>query len=248
MTRNKRLTNLSRVSVVIAVILLLASSNSLWFFITGELRKIKTPEISITERYYKRLEVINSISSSESWDLVIIGDSLAHSIKPKLFSQCCVINAFNMAISGETAENLLMRIKQDPLPPANHYYVLIGTNDIGRNAEISKVLQNIRLIGEYLGFSKVTFISIPMTNGFQRDNSKLIPLNTGIEEISFNSNAKFLNINKVLTIDGKLNGSLSTDGLHFNEEGIALVVKVISMHHNSIETGNQKYLKSKYRD
>jgi hypothetical protein len=61
----------------------------------------------------------------------------------------------------------------------------------------------------------------------------LVELNAGIEEMILNSSASFLDINKVLILDGKLNGTLSDDGLHLNEKGVDLVIKVISNHHRS---------------
>lgn len=229
----KRIKVLSSISAILAVILIFSFGDSLWFFATGELRKLKTPNVNLTYIYEKRLDEINEIKLSEYWDLGIIGDSIAYSIDPKLLSKCCLIKAFNIGIPGETAQNLATRIEKATIPSTDHLYLLVGTNDIGRNTQVAKVLENISSIANQLEFSKVTFVSIPLTNGFQRDNRKLVELNAGIEEMILNSSASFLDINEVLILDGKLNGTLSDDGLHLNKKGVDLVIKVISNHHRS---------------
>jgi hypothetical protein len=232
--RMKNIKILSSISAILACILIFTAADSLWFFATGELRKLKTPDVNLSYIYEKRLDEINEIKLSEDWDLGIVGDSIAYSIDPKLLYKCCLIKAFNIGIPGETAQNLAMRIEQATIPSTDHFYLLVGTNDIGRNTQIPQVLNNIISISYRLGFSKVTFVSIPLTNGFQRDNKKLVELNAGIEALVLNSRANFLNINRALVLDGKLNDTLSDDGLHLNEKGVTLVIEMISNHHRSL--------------
>jgi hypothetical protein len=192
-------------------------------------RILKTPDITKTFNYKKMaIELANVSLTINKNKTVVVGDSHAYFLKSELFLNCCAVEIVNLGIPGETSASLVTRLTLNPIPKVEHIYIIIGSNDVGRNVPAANTLQNIFSLVELNKNNEITFISIPISNGITRDNEKINFLNREIEILSVNNEFGFLDLNKKLEENGNLNFDYSEDGLHLNQTGNLIVTKIVS--------------------
>lgn len=210
--------------VVLVVFFLLVNQTSI-HYVLGKLRQIKTPDISLTAHYQERVKTFQSLSDNNAFDVFLLGDSIFNSMGENFDSWP---NTLNASINGDTAKALLSRLNKLDVPESSIVFILIGTNDIGRNASIQHVLEHVAAIINKFQTNKIVVCSVLFSNGIMRNNDKIDKVNIGLRKMTDSfSFAHYLDLNAHLAETGKLNKAFSLDGLHLNDSGINTLRSVL---------------------
>jgi lysophospholipase L1-like esterase len=140
-------------------------------------------------------------------------------------------NARNRGISGDISFGILARLDEVTEGKPAKVFLLIGINDIQHNTPDTLIIANYRKIVQTIrSASPQTKIYVqtllPVNNSFTQfknhynKDEHIAAVNEGIRKIAAEEKVTCIELNKAFQdTEGKLDKSLTMDGLHLNAEG-----------------------------
>lgn len=174
---------------------------------------------------------------------ILAGDSLSLWFPADLLPQ--KQTWLKQAISGDTSNGLLRRLKLFDKTQPENIFVMIGINDLIRGVRDKTILNNQRLIIQYLWRvhpnSQIVVQSILPHSGegsnweekrrLSVSNKRIRKLNLETKAIAAEEGVKYLDIHPLFTdAQGNLRPELSTDGLHLNIHGYLVWRSALQMY------------------
>jgi len=212
------ITNKKKTRLIFFIILLITP---FVFFQKNKLKHlIQTENTNQKSTYYtEKVSQFKLIGRSKS-DVLFIGDSLIDNAEwHELINANKVINR---GIQGTTTENLITLLPVINLSEAPTVVLMIGINDIKREYSVKIITENYeRIIDNLVSRHGSVFVtSLLLDSDNQIHLRKVISLNTAINNIAKKyPTAKYIDLYKQLTINGKLSSEYSVDGTHLNGKG-----------------------------
>lgn len=150
-------------------------------------------------------------------DVVFLGDSLTQS---SLFSEMFIspIRIYNRGVGGDTAIDILNRLREIEKLNPQHVYLMVGINDLGRGATPSQVANNIVEIYHKLsekGISTYVQETIQCQPSKCTYVSKINELNN---ILASKLKSKLVRLGELSSKVG-LSKDLTYDGIHLNKKG-----------------------------
>lgn len=228
----------SAAAVLLAVLVVIASSGAAHTeqslqcgrFSLGELPR---PMPRSSPYALERLDRINDAVRSVPHSVLFLGDSLTEGWDPDAWQRTLAPRGvLNAGISGDRTDHLLWRLEHGNLagPPPRAVILLIGTNDLGsgRSPELTAdgVRANLALLRTRLPEAAILLLGL-----WPREESPAAPLrravaqvNSLIRDCADGEHIFYAEIGNVLLDgNGRLNGAISPDRLHFSGSGYALL-------------------------
>lgn len=134
----------------------------------------------------------------------------------------------NMGCGWDKIENVLWRVYHDELDnfTADHIYLMIGTNNIGKGGNKEELLAGIRQLAEAIRVRRPE-ARLKLVGLFPRRGKEAFvqELNVALANLATGMGLEFRNPGTALLLEnGKIDEALFTDGLHPNEKGYEKVV------------------------
>ncbi len=177
---------------------------------------------------------------------IFLGDSITESFRVNEFFPTHYV--INRGIYGDTTDGLLARMKESifDLEPLK-IFLLIGTNDLGRNRRdsayiIHNIARIIEQIQEKLPDTEIYIESVyPVTKIEHeiiddimvgtRKNKDIKIINEGLKALTEEKNITYIDVYSYLINDnGDLKLEYTTDGLHISPLGYSVVVEIIKQY------------------
>jgi len=181
---------------------------------------LKAGKKEIYKNYYFDKKSFFEVNGSKA-DIVMIGDSITDGAEwSELFPNISIVNR---GIGGDTTRGVLNRMETIYSTNAKKAFVMIGVNDLGENISVDETLSNYEKIITKLKQHRITpYIQSVLFVGdkYAYKNNDISKLNLKLKEFSEKENVIFIDLNKVLSENGKLRKSYSSkDNIHLNGEG-----------------------------
>lgn len=186
------------------------------FMVAGKKNGLKAGKM-ISKYYYFDRKSFFEVNGSKA-DIVMIGDSITDGAEwNELFSNISIVNR---AIGGDTTKGVLNRMESIYSTNAKKAFIMLGTNDLAKNKSLDEVLANYKKIVFQLKQHGITpYVQSVLFLGDKRANRNkdILKLNLRLKELSEKENIVFIDLNKVLSENGKLKNSYSSeDDIHLN--------------------------------
>ncbi|WED20617.1 GDSL-type esterase/lipase family protein [Vibrio sp. JC009] len=205
--------------ILLLVLISIGGLLGLHHLIIGVARTIVVPDITTTSDYKNRIEIIRSYPLSTD-GIVLLGDSITYQFDvDKLSVKNKVV--YNMGISGDTTRGVIKRLDLVNRVKPEVVFIMIGTNDLGRNIKVKEISHHFQIILDALKTDerKIIVQSVLLSNGFKRNNDKVKLLNLEIKKLAALNNVNYLDVNRVLSKNDYIIPEYTTDGLHLNDNG-----------------------------
>ena len=194
-------------------------------FITG--KEIAGKE-KVFGNYYFDKKSFFEVDGSKA-NIVMIGDSITDRGEwNELFPKVSIVNR---GIGGDTTKGVLNRMNTIYSTDAKKAFIMIGVNDLIENISIEEILSNYKKIITKLKQHGITpYIESVLFLGdkYANKNNDVFKLDLRLKELSEKENIVFIDLNKVLSENGKLKKSFSSlDDVHLNGEGFFIWKKSI---------------------
>jgi lysophospholipase L1-like esterase len=170
---------------------------------------------------------------------VVMGDSLsAWAFAPGASSPCATcawpellaahendfVLVHNGAVAGNTTYQMVARLRRDVAPyRAKLLIVLAGTNDVGKNYDVSETLANVRTIvrsAKSRGMAVVVLTIPPNNTDRITQLARLRATNASLIRLGKTEGFEVVDIYSALALNGRLNGAYAAaDGLHLSLAG-----------------------------
>lgn len=182
--------------------------------------------------YYRNKKTLHETFTSDSQDVVFIGDSLTdgaewHELFPGL-------KIANRGIGGDTTDGILERIDSITSTNARYAFIMVGVNDFSKGRSPNLVFENYKKIVEELLRSDIeVYIQSTVLCGerCKRYNNSIRTLNEYLYEYSLsNKDIAFIDLNKWLSKNGQLKKELTFDDMHLNGSGYKLWESALASH------------------
>lgn len=179
---------------------------------------------------------LNQVSVKEP-DIIFIGDSIVEYYPLQELLQTNKV-LINRGIRGYKTDLLLGNLDAHLFGPAlDKVFILIGTNDIGKEIPQSETLENlegvIQKISREYPLAQIQLLSVlPVNEGeeykgtvYLRTNEKIQELNRAYQGLaSIYTNVQFIDLYETLLDEtGQLGQEFTTDGLHLTIAGYAVL-------------------------
>lgn len=179
---------------------------------------------------------LNQVSVKEP-DIIFIGDSIVEYYPLQELLQTNKV-LINRGIRGYKTDLLLDNLDAHLFGPAlDKVFILIGTNDIGKEIPQSETLENlegvIQKISREYPLAQIQLLSVlPVNEGeeykgtvYLRTNEKIQDLNRAYQGLaSIYTNVQFIDLYETfLDETGQLDQEFTTDGLHLTIAGYAVL-------------------------
>ena len=179
---------------------------------------------------------LNQVSVKEP-DIIFIGDSIVEYYPLQELLQTNKV-LINRGIRGYKTDLLLDNLDAHLFGPAlDKVFILIGTNDIGKEIPQSETLENlegmIQKISREYPLAQIQLLSVlPVNEGeeykgtvYLRTNEKIQDLNRAYQGLaSIYTNVQFIDLYETLLDEtGQLDQEFTTDGLHLTIAGYAVL-------------------------
>ena len=179
---------------------------------------------------------LNQVSVKEP-DIIFIGDSIVEYYPLQELLQTNKV-LINRGIRGYKTDLLLDSLDAHLFGPAlDKVFILIGTNDIGKEMPQSETMENlegvIQKISREYPLAQIQLLSVlPVNEGeeykvtvYLRTNEKIQDLNRAYQGLaSIYTNVQFIDLYETLLDEtGQLDQEFTTDGLHLTIAGYALL-------------------------
>ena len=175
--------------------------------------------------------ITGKFKEKPSSEIIFLGDSItARKDWNKLFKSDNILNA---GISGNTTDDILLRL--DPLLDLKpkKIFIMIGINDLSKGRDISYVLNNYKIITNKIKTDSpdtILFIEsvLPINKELSPigkiDSQKIIDLNTSLRSLADEIGATFINLYpNFVSKDNEMDTKYASDGVHPNANGYALL-------------------------
>ena len=169
-------------------------------------------------------------------EIIFLGDSItARKDWNKLFESKNILNA---GISGNTTEDVLMRL--DPLLnlKPKKIFIMIGINDLSKGKDVSFILNNYKIIVNKIKTDSpdtILFIEsvLPIDNELSPigkiDSQKIVNLNIGLKSLADEVDATFINLYpNFINKDNAMDTRYASDGVHPNATGYTFLKTLLS--------------------
>ena len=170
--------------------------------------------------YYSDKKSFFEVNGSKA-DIVMIGGSIIDRAEwNELFSNISIVNR---GISGDTTRDVLNRMESIYSTNAKKAFIMLGLNDLGRHIPVDEIISKYEKIVFQLKQHGITpyIQSVLFLGDKHADRNKdVLKLNLKLQELSEKENIVFIDLNKVLSENGKLKKSYSSkDDIHLNGDG-----------------------------
>jgi len=184
---------------------------------------LKAGKKRIFKNYYFDKKSFFEVNGSKA-DIVMIGDSITDRAEwNELFSDLSIVDR---GISGDTTEGVLNRLESIYSTNAKKAFIMIGVNELGRNTSVDGVISKYEKIVFQLKQHGITpyIQSVLLLGDKHADrNENILKFNLRLKALSEKENIVFIDLNKVLSENGKLKESFSSeDGVHLNGDGYSV--------------------------
>lgn len=209
------------------------------FLATGLCLKAQSPAWDSTYRpgsYRLRVDQFKAFSNSPK-DIVFLGNSITAGIDWEELLQNT--HAKNRGISGDITFGVLERLQEVTEGKPRKVFILIGTNDIARNVPDAVILDNykriIRQIKRESPVTKIYFQTVlpvnsdvpPKKNHYGKDEH-IAAVNEGLKKLGKEEGITVVDLHPFFLKDGKLDKTLTYDGLHLNINGYKRWAKILN--------------------
>ena len=183
-------------------------------------KHIKAGDKKISKRHYFDKISFFKVNGSKA-DIVMVGDSITEDAEwSELFPNISIVNR---GIGGDTAKGVLNRMESIYLTNAKKAFIMIGLNDLGSNIPVDVIFSNYeKMIAKLKQKGIIPYIqSVLLLGNKHKDmNKDVLKLNLKLKGLSEKENIVFIDLNKVLSDNGKLKESFSSeDDIHLNGDG-----------------------------
>lgn len=190
------------------------------FIVPNEKNGLKAGKKINFKHYYFDKKSFFEVDGSKA-DIVMIGDSITDRAEwRELFPNVSIVNR---GISGDTTKGVLNRMESIYSTNAKKAFIMIGVNDLGGNISVDDIFSNYEKIITKLKQHGITpYIQSVLFVGDKHANkdSDILKLNLKLKDLSKKENIVFIDLNKVLSKNGKLKESYSAeDDVHLNGDG-----------------------------
>jgi lysophospholipase L1-like esterase len=180
----------------------------------------KAGKKKIFKDYYHDKNSFFKFNGSKA-DIVMIGDSITDGAEwNELFPNISIVNR---GISGDTTRGVLNRMDFIYSTNAKKAFIMLGVNDLAKNNSVDEVFANYEKMVYQLKQHGVTpyIQSVLFLGDKHRDRNKVVlKFNLKLKELAKKENIIFIDLNKVLSENGKLKESFSSeDDIHLNGKG-----------------------------
>lgn len=202
-------------------------------------QKNRLPQEFDTETYRERMEIFSQ-ENSRKFSTIFLGNSLTQAGEWEQYFPN--LKPINRGISGDNTAGVLNRLADVTALSPEKLFILIGVNDISQNYTNAYLLnQYKKIIAQIKAESPDTQIYfqslLPINNDFGR-YSRLLGkerqikcLNRKIKRLCKKERINYIDLYPFfLESKRKLNAELTTDGLHLNEEGYEVWVRVLKIY------------------
>lgn len=185
--------------------------------------------------YQLRVDQFNAFPNS-SRDIIFLGNSITAGIDWEELLQNPA--AKNRGISGDITFGVLERLHEVTEGKPRKVFILIGTNDIARNIPDAVILGNykriIRQIKKESPATKIYFQTIlpvnsevpPKKNHYGKD-AHIAAVNEGLKKLGREEAITIIDLHPHFLKEGKLDKTLTYDGLHLNINGYKLWATIL---------------------
>jgi lysophospholipase L1-like esterase len=183
--------------------------------------KKKSARAGVINKYvYYDKKSFFEINGAKS-DIVMIGDSLTDGAEwRELFPNISIVNR---GIGGDTTKGVLNRMESIYLTNAKKAFIMIGVNDLGKSISVDQTFNNYKKIVSKLkqhGIKPYIQSVLLLAKKDMPRNKQILKLNSKLRSFSEEENIVFIDLNKVLSENGKLMESYSSeDNIHLNGYG-----------------------------
>lgn len=190
------------------------------FMFDDKENSLKAGKKKIYKNYYFDKKSFFEVNGSKA-DIVMIGDSITDGAEwNELFSN---ISILNRGLSGDTTKGVLNRLESIYSTNAKKAFIMIGINDLGVNISVDEIFSNyVKIITKLKQHGITPYIQSVLFVGdkYAYRNNDISKLNSKLKSFSEKENVVFIDLNKVLSDNGKLRKSYSSaDDIHLNGEG-----------------------------
>ncbi|WP_300602045.1 GDSL-type esterase/lipase family protein [Niabella sp.] len=173
---------------------------------------------------------------NSSKDIVFLGNSITAGVDWTELLQNPL--ARNRGISGDITFGVLERLREVTEGKPQKVFILIGTNDISRNVPDAVILDNykrmIRQIKQESPATKIYFQTVlpvnsdvpPKKNHYGKDEH-ITAVNEGLKKLGKEEGITIIDLYPHFLKDGKLDKTLTYDGLHLNINGYRLWATIL---------------------
>ncbi len=183
---------------------------------------------------YKSL-VLDYLFTHKEAKILFIGDSITQLAEWKLLLHRFDVK--NIGIGGYTTLNMISEGNIQKIKDSNAetYFVMAGINDmVIKNYDLDFIKSNYEKLIDTILLEKPEKIILVSTL-YQLENihkQTIDQLNTFLKSKSDSNNLiEFLDLNKELSTNEHLNAQYTYDGIHLNDEGYAIWIKLIEDSH-----------------
>jgi lysophospholipase L1-like esterase len=187
---------------------------------------------------YSKYDVRNSLFAvyqTKKYEIVMLGDSITAGVEwNELFG---ISNIANRGIGSDTTEGFYNRLKNIYAIKPKMCFIMGGINDIGFGISVEKTLNNMKRIVEGLKENQINPIvqsTLYIAKGqpnWIKVNEAVDELNNGLKNMCEENSLIFIDVNKVLSINGYLKREYTYDGVHLYgigyEEWKKLIMPII---------------------
>lgn len=197
----------------------------------AQVQKPSYPDSLFSTYYHQRLSLFRSLPQTPG-DIIFLGNSITDGSEwNELFADG---KLKNRGISGDNTAGVIHRMDEIAVRKPAKVFLMIGVNDLARNIKPDSVLKNMLIIVDYLRqqtpATKVFVHSILPVNNvygkFQGHTGKakeISEVNAGLQAKATSKGYTYINLHTLFSDPGgKLNASLSNDGLHLKGEAYLL--------------------------
>lgn len=197
--------------------------------------------------YFERADQFKTLDIT-SKDIIFVGDSITDMGEwSEIFNNP---NVKNRGINGDNISRVKDRIGNIAKGNPKSIFLMIGTNDLSGNPDISSLLKDyegiVKIIKDTSPSTKIYIQSVLPVNSTSWKNDSNVALNNRIEpneriklfnlkikEIAENENAEYINLfDKFTDSDGNLDMKYSGEGLHLIGNGYMLWKQAIQQYIN----------------
>lgn len=187
--------------------------------------------------YKLRSKIYNRIKSQDSYNIVMIGDGYTARINWN--KDLNRIDIKNSGAGGYTTSQY-QRHLNDLVIKYNPKICFIegGINDLLIGIPLNRIFINYQSILDSLLKNKIdpvvqsifplgTPSNYPSANETNLINSRVDSLNIYLSRLANKKGVRYIDLNKYLSVDGKLKKEISTDGVHLNELGKKIWIREV---------------------
>jgi lysophospholipase L1-like esterase len=161
--------------------------------------------------------------SNASADVIMLGDSItAGGDWAGRFPGASILN---LGIGGDTSAGVLARIDDVIRRKPRAVLMMIGVNDLLQDIPPELVEANIQLVASRLAMNHIKPIvqsTLLVEASRFKANEKIMSVNEQLRDWCAKQGIVFVDVNTALSFGGSLLTSVTSDGLHLNEQGYAL--------------------------